>query len=54
MISTANTSLQEETAAGAKKKSGRCSRRRWPGMWIKPSYEEVSLCAEVTAYVYTK
>ncbi|TMI90480.1 MAG: pyrroloquinoline quinone precursor peptide PqqA [Bacillati bacterium ANGP1] len=24
------------------------------GMWIKPWFEEVSLCAEVTAYVYTK
>jgi len=22
-------------------------------MWIKPAFEEISLCAEVTAYVYT-
>jgi coenzyme PQQ precursor peptide PqqA len=28
--------------------------RRWLRMWVKPSFEEVSLCAEVTAYVYTK
>lgn len=24
------------------------------GMWIKPSFEELCLCAEVTAYVYSK
>jgi coenzyme PQQ precursor peptide PqqA len=23
------------------------------GMWIKPAFEEISVCAEVTAYVYT-
>jgi coenzyme PQQ precursor peptide PqqA len=29
-------------------------RRRWLRVWVKPSFEEVSLCAEVTAYVYAK
>ncbi|TMI82948.1 MAG: pyrroloquinoline quinone precursor peptide PqqA [Bacillati bacterium ANGP1] len=28
--------------------------RRWTGMWTKPSFEELCLCAEVTAYVYSK
>src|SRR5205807_9013470 len=28
--------------------------RRWSGMWTKPSFEELCLCAEVTAYVYSK
>jgi len=31
MMSMANTSLQEETAAGSKKKRGHSPRRRWPG-----------------------
>jgi coenzyme PQQ precursor peptide PqqA len=28
--------------------------RRWLRVWEKPAFEEISLCAEVTAYVYTK
>jgi coenzyme PQQ precursor peptide PqqA len=23
-------------------------------MWVKPRYKELSMCAEVTAYTYTK
>ncbi|MBE3597907.1 MAG: pyrroloquinoline quinone precursor peptide PqqA [Limnochordaceae bacterium] len=23
-------------------------------MWVKPAFEEISVCAEVTAYVYVR
>jgi coenzyme PQQ precursor peptide PqqA len=46
--------VEEARFGNTKGLSGRSTGRRWLRMWVKPSFEEVSLCAEVTAYVYTK
>lgn len=44
---------QRRNPSGTRKQGIGLTRRRWLRVWVKPSFEEIWLCAEVTAYVYS-